>query len=230
MRAKSYLKLNNRQLYYRLLAIFILAAIIYNSWPLAYIIDSKVSRRGVVSNLELPGHPHFRVFLDGDIIAGVIIVLLGLMINFVKYKYKLKQFSYYVVSFGLVDFGFFTAFGAGAPDICTHRLRNQCVHIEGRLLSPDSLMSAFAMLGLFIATCGALYLAVIKLPEIYSYISGLILAIFFSLASWITISAFYFYSIHRIEEVFLIVCGLALVLIGVNILSIWQSYLAYPPT
>ncbi len=58
----------------------IFAAVVYNIWPLAYIVDSKAINNSYFSVLELPGKPYAWLFILGDILTGAAITLTALVI------------------------------------------------------------------------------------------------------------------------------------------------------
>ncbi|HEV7454383.1 MAG TPA: DUF998 domain-containing protein [Candidatus Saccharimonadales bacterium] len=53
----------------------ILAAILYCSWPLAYVLNPAVGRHALASQLETSGQPFNWVFIGGDVLTGVVLAI-----------------------------------------------------------------------------------------------------------------------------------------------------------
>lgn len=61
-------------------ALGLLAAAAYSTWPLGYYLNPKVGASGYASELAVFGQPYNWVFIAGDIIAGVLILLVVLLL------------------------------------------------------------------------------------------------------------------------------------------------------
>lgn len=86
----------------------IFAAVTYNIWPLAYVLDPKAINNSYFSVLELPGKPYAWVFILGDILTGVVITLTALAI------WKTKTFNP-KISLSYLVFGLSTLLDAIKP-------------------------------------------------------------------------------------------------------------------
>ncbi len=56
-----------------------LAALVYSSWPLGFILNPVVSRHALASELEAPHQPYDWVFVALDVLTGVLILGVGLL-------------------------------------------------------------------------------------------------------------------------------------------------------
>jgi hypothetical protein len=200
-----------------LVAVFALIGILYNSWPLGYIVDKSTARYGLASDLELPGHPYAWIFVACDVICGIMLVLVaGYLFAHKKFlRAKINPVYWSTLATGLVLFGFFTGFGASAPDNCPHLGVSVCVNVNGRLLSVDVLETTIAALGLLIAmfACALISLELknkhLKLANIQVFI------LWCASGIWLSYDLLTNTNMHNSQQYFLSMCGLALLFIGI---------------
>ncbi|HLZ14983.1 MAG TPA: DUF998 domain-containing protein [Candidatus Saccharimonadales bacterium] len=57
----------------------VVAALLYSSWPLGYILNPWVGRHELASELEAPHQPYAWIFITADVLTGVFIVFVGLL-------------------------------------------------------------------------------------------------------------------------------------------------------
>lgn len=130
-------------------AAFILCAaagVLYNSWPLGYMLDSPTARHELASSLERAGHPYYWVFLTGDLLTALSVVAAGLIIRLRLWD-RLKSAGWGIACVGLIVFGLFTAVSALAPARCMVGPVLKC-GTQGLGLGLDAFASVIAALGL----------------------------------------------------------------------------------
>ncbi|HSX47756.1 MAG TPA: hypothetical protein VLF63_03205 [Patescibacteria group bacterium] len=199
------------------LTLTILAAVLYNSWPLAFWLDPGTARRGLASDLEKVHHPYFWLFILLDILTSLIILiviyLLRVKLSGIVHSKMLKY-----VMIGLGIFSVFTITASLLPSDCsiTPILKCRVIHQSG--LGIDALTSTLAALGLFLSLIAIRNLSLhhklskklhlfTQLIFVLWIISGL-LFIYFTFSKISTIA---------VEDILLILSGAIIVLIGVNI-------------
>lgn len=126
----------------------VIAALLYNSWPLGYLLNPSVERHALASELQAPHQPYNWVFVLTDVLAGMLMVGVGL--------YQMKRFQFHhgrLVAICLLLFGALVALAALTPLTCDPTL-SAC----GPLLrSPTILVHGFAS----IVSVGMLFLALL---------------------------------------------------------------------
>ncbi len=198
---------------YRFTAILTLAGIIYNTWPLGYLVDRRLYSNGLASDLENPNLPFAWIFIVGDIITALILIGVGLYAYNFRPKLKLDHLWLAMV-LGLMIFGFFTGFGAAAPDKCYH-LGKVCIQAFHRRISIDALETSIAALGLMLAVFSSAILS-LGLSIINALIAWVGLLGWLSLASIIFFQELAKVNAHYTQQIFLLLCGLVLISIGFN--------------
>jgi hypothetical protein len=137
------------------LAAFILCAaagVLYNSWPLGYVLDSPTAHRELASSLERAGHPYYWVFLLADLLTALSVVAAGLIMR-LKLWGSLKSAEWSLACAGLIMFGLFTAASALAPARCIVGPTLKC-GAGGLGLGLDAFASGIAALGLLAGLTG----------------------------------------------------------------------------
>ncbi len=129
----------------------ILAAIIYNSWPLGYLLNPSVAGTGLASDFEASGQPYNWFFVACDVLFGVLVVSLTLWL--MKDRAKWRSSIIYVA--GLAAFGIFTAVSALIPLHCHADIRT-CGYDVDQTLGWHDITGAIAALGLFAAMAAAI--------------------------------------------------------------------------
>src|SRR5438309_11824533 len=56
-----------------------IAALLYSSWPLSYILNPAVGRHELASQLEAPHQPYAWLFILLDVFSGVLIAVVALL-------------------------------------------------------------------------------------------------------------------------------------------------------
>jgi len=93
----------------------ILAALVYSSWPLGFLLNPSVAEQDFASQLEARRQPYNWVFISLDILAGLLLCWLGARQWRATRRYSLLRFS--VLCYVL--FGLFVIMAAIAPDDCS---------------------------------------------------------------------------------------------------------------
>ncbi len=99
----------------RLISYAALAALLYSSWPLGYLLNPS-GNRGLASNLEGIGQPYNWLFIALDIIAGIIISIVAVAFLQPGLHKSHALVRNAIVSYGL--FGAMTALDALLPVDC----------------------------------------------------------------------------------------------------------------
>lgn len=193
-----------------------LIAMVYNSWPLGYLLDSSTARYGLPSDLEYTGHPYDWLFIAGDVIVGLGLIFLSIYLYRAKQKINFNNSLLISLCLGLFLFGFFTGFGADSPDKCDYKIISVCVHIGPQQISPDSIETSLAASGLLLALLSSAVLSM-KSTKTLRLISWAAIGLWAVSGTLIITNALTNVSTRIPEQIFLISCGLGLVSIGLNI-------------
>jgi hypothetical protein len=129
-----------------------LVAIIYNSWPLGYILNNPVAHHQLASELEAAGQPYNWFFVCCDLITCLLLLYLALR-YWQRRPATYKNGALNAVIFGLALFGVFTAVSALTPLSCQiNDLR--CGAHASQILALHNLTGGVASFGLFISLSG----------------------------------------------------------------------------
>jgi hypothetical protein len=206
---------NNKLSEYMLIVPMVLAGIIYNSWPLGYWLDPSTARNGIASDLERANHPFAWVFIAGDVITGLIVLIFAGGIF--KKRRMINSFWWKAMVIGLILFGFFTAAGAGVPNKCLSGSASLCITYDHKTAGLDGIETSIAAFGLLIAFVSSCSLAgVLKLDKRFFWLN---LTVF---VAWFTSGMIFIHEIlvsggiHYVQEVELILSGIGLAVIAVN--------------
>lgn len=170
-------------------AIGLLAGILYNAWPLGFVLDARAMHGAYLSVLEVPGRPHAWVFVACDLAAGALAVLAGLLVR----RHRLAA--------GLVVFGIGNVLEASIP------IKASCVGSvaacgvgPAQVLSPHDLAGLVSIAGLMLALWSAHDRGRWMHVVIGLWVaSGLFLGVSLLAARWVTVS----------QVTFLVACGVA---------------------
>ena len=124
------------------------AAILYNTWPLGYILDPKALSDSYISVLEVSGKPYAWLFIIADILSGIVVITVGLLL------YKLTSLSKRSV-LGYLVFGLATLIDAIIPIAarCEESV-SACGIAPSQVLSPHDLASIAAAAGILSCLLG----------------------------------------------------------------------------
>jgi hypothetical protein len=130
----------------------VMAGVLYNSWPLGYVLDSRTAHHELASSLERAGHPYYWVFLLADLLTALLVVAAGLIIR-LRLWGALKSAAWTIAYSGLILFGLFTAVSALAPARCMVGPALEC-GTGGLGLGLDAFASVIAAFGLAAGLAG----------------------------------------------------------------------------
>jgi len=119
-----------------IITLAILSAVSYCSWPLGYIFNLPVSRRGLASELEALGQPYSWLFILLDVVSGVLIVALTYYLWRLRSRKHNRWLS--IVLLNYAAFGVFTAIDSLLPmncipslTVCPNALHNPMLLLHG---------------------------------------------------------------------------------------------------
>ncbi len=119
-----------------------LAAVTYNSWPLAFLFNRMVLQHGLASDLEKFSQPFSWVFITGDIVTGTLLSVAAYG-QYSRASYKLLRLL--ILSYGA--FGIVIILAAITPIQC-EQIASICVE---RLASPAALLhSSFSIMSILL--------------------------------------------------------------------------------
>lgn len=169
----------------------VLAGLLYNIWPLGFVLDRPALRETYISVLEVPGRPHAHFFVVCDVAAGAMALLAGLLLR-----------RHPLVAAGLVMFGIGNVLEAAIPiDASCAVSVTSCGFAPGQVLAPHDLASILSAAGLVVALWSlrdhsSWLRAVIAL----GVTTGLFMGLSVVVGRWVMVS----------QSLFLLACGVAL--------------------
>jgi hypothetical protein len=119
----------------------VLAGVLYNSWPLGFVLDRRALGGTYLSVLEMPGRPYEELFVGCDVAAGAMAVIAGVLL-----------LRHPPVAAGLVMFGIGNVLEASIPieTSCATSVA-ACGSAPGDLLEPHTVASILSVAGLVLA-------------------------------------------------------------------------------
>jgi hypothetical protein len=136
---KNKVMLNKRYLF-----LGALAGLIYNIWPLGYLLNPGVlNRQAYVSVLEASNQPYYKLFIFFDIFCGLIMMLVA---YFMWRNKKVKN----IVIAGYFLFGLTTLLAAIMPVSCTGSVA-QCGISPSQILDPHDLLNLIGSLAFYVS-------------------------------------------------------------------------------
>lgn len=196
-------------------ALAIFAAILYNIWPLGYVLDPNVLHNSYVSSLEVSGKPYAWLFILADILTGLVAIIIGFGIR--------KTISHNRVSFiAYILFGLATSIDAIIP-IASHceESISACGIALSQILSPHDIASIVAAFSIFTILLNAKHQFSKNNLKIFKWISvvywmwcatGIFLIISVVTDDFATIS----------QSLFLVMCGVGLVVMPASLVCTKQ--------
>lgn len=159
------------------------AGVIYNSWILGYWLNPVVARHDLASELEALQQPFNWLFTTGDIVCGLLVILLSVILwrrRTSKRHWTNKLAS---ITFGL--FGLGTLLDALLPLSCDPTIQQCPITIHDPLLLAHGFFSIAASLALFISVV-AVWWTRRHNPLTAALIIGYVLFGIFSVVSLVT--------------------------------------------
>ncbi len=211
------------------LSLLTLAAVLYNSWPLGYMLNNYTAHNGLMSDLEQTGQPYYWLFILFDVLTGVCAVAASILI-WLKLRHGVLTKTWTSCIIGLTLFGFFTIAATTVPAHCSVSAALACGTGSNRGLGLDALFSAIAALGLLASLASACVLGVR-----YRLGSWLILTARAMLIAWSALGILFCVfalsngkaaAAQSTQLLFLVAYGLALIVIGLNVYTVFKRGLA----
>jgi hypothetical protein len=135
-----------------------LAALFYNSWPLAFVLNPVVGHHALASELEAPHQPYDWLFILMDVLTGLLIAVVGLL----QLRSRKHSPTLFAAVGCYVVFGVFVAGAALIPlncnpqaGVCGPLLHNPSIVAHGAM----SILSVVSLLIGVILVSRALYQA-----------------------------------------------------------------------
>jgi hypothetical protein len=204
-----------------ILLLFTATALLYNSWPLGYLLNYKTARYGLASSLDGKGQPYDWIFILGDIIVGAFLIVICVLIRLKVHK-ELWSKPVTAIVAGVLIFGLFTATSAAAPNTCHRGYLTVCARFDRTTFGADGIESTLAGLGLFASLVGINILGLSKrnlskrlyrLSQATMIVWPACAAFFLIAASKSNVSDL----VHLAQQILMIMTGVALFVIGINV-------------
>jgi hypothetical membrane protein len=177
-------------------------------------LNNQTAHYGLASDLERVGQPYYWLFILGDILTGISVVAACALI-WIKLWPKLRSKTWATTGAGLLSFGLFTAVGTILPSECSVTPILRC---GAEKLGLDGLFSGIAACGLLISLMGISVLGRRhRLSAVLTLMTQIILIAWATSGLLFVILAITDGKAHLLQQIFLIISGLALLAIGLNI-------------
>jgi hypothetical protein len=137
-----------RNFWMRMTILASIAGLLYSSWPLGYILNPVVSRSGLASALEAVHQPYNWVFISGDVVSSLIMILICWLISLRLKGHGSRGFLVFVLT-NIVIFAFGTIMDTLLPEHCLpENVSCPSWHVDHLLLA-HGIFSILASLCLF---------------------------------------------------------------------------------
>lgn len=182
----------------------LLAGLIYNIWPLGFILDPGVINNSYISTLEATTEPHHVLFIFFDVVCSLIIIAVCVTLLVRKDLSKGLMLGYFLIGITIL-------IAAVIPETCTASIA-KCGIGANEIIDPHDFMSIIGAFSIFFCLKSILKNSSKKLRNLYKYTfltwcsSGLLLVV-----STVT-SRFTLFS----QAFFLLMCGVAMVAIPIS--------------
>ena len=131
-------------------ALAVVAALLYSSWPLGFLLNPRVARTSLASGLEALRQPYNWLFVAADILSSLIVVVLCLLL-WNKYRKQTTRPHLNITLFCVVFFAFGTVVDALLPEHCVPNLMRCPSFTQDHYLLFHGLFSIAASVMLFVA-------------------------------------------------------------------------------
>lgn len=193
---------------------FGIIAVLYNTWPLGYILNPNIASTYLASDLERIGQPFYWLFFAGDLLVGGALMFISATL-LIKY-YGWQSVSWTVVYIGLFFFGLFTVISAASNNDCTPH--HFCLIINRTPFGLDGMISVLAAICLLISLVAVNFVAIkAKHKKQLRMISLIVSYAWAASGALFLLAAYRDNGVHVMQEIQLVLSGLALFIIGLNI-------------
>lgn len=188
-----------------------LAALLYNSWPLAFFLNPLLSRHALASQLEAPHQPYDWLFVLLDVLTGVLIASVGLL----QLRSRKHSSALLTAVACYVVFGVFVAGAALIPLTCDPQaktcgplLHNPGVVAHGFM----SIASVICLLIGLILVAKAMRAARAARPIQTLFVATALCWLGFGLGSLVEM-VFHIRGNNLLQDFFITICSLSVVLV-----------------
>jgi uncharacterized protein DUF998 len=130
-------------------SIAVLAGLLYNSWPLGYVLNPVVASRGLASELEGLHEPYNWLFIALDVISSLLIML---VVGLIWFWHRHRDSWWLRLTAAMVfGFGIFTTIDALLPIRCSPSLMQCPSFRQDHLLLVHGIVSIAASICLFVS-------------------------------------------------------------------------------
>lgn len=188
------------------------ASVLYNSWPLGYILDPAVGRHALASELQAPHHPYNWLFILTDVLAGIIVIGIG--------AYQFKRFMFRhgrLTAACIMGFGLLVALAAITPLRCDPTTTACGPLLHHPVIVLHGFASVASVVMLFIALVVSL-----RVAQQRGALSPTMAILMLLLLSWLIFAGGavfeYMYRIrgNALQDYFITVCSLSLAVVVVT--------------
>jgi hypothetical protein len=192
------------------------AGVIYNSWPLGFILDPLVAKNNQASQLETTGHPYYQLFIACDVISSLLLITCAVLI----WLYFTKKLEFRLIAIGLVAFGVFTSIASLLPAKCSISSYLRCGAGYNYGIGLDLVFSSLAILGLLLALSGMLQS--LNRAELLKARVGIIITVttVFWIISLLAFSVLAIEQVHAaiiVQYIELTLAGIAMVMLAIGV-------------
>ncbi|MGA3150331.1 MAG: DUF998 domain-containing protein [Candidatus Saccharimonadales bacterium] len=189
------------------------SAILYNSWPLGYVLNNKVAHHGLISDLGAINQPFNWLFIMTDILTGIFILAVVMFMRSKTFS-GLRSNAWSMVSIGLLLFGLFTAISALLPLNCYASVVGCGAHLN-QAFGLHDVTGGIAAFGIFISLMGASTLAALnKLSGVLKRMTWTALIAWSASGILFVILTEVNKGVQLMQQIFLILSGFAVIIIG----------------
>lgn len=192
-----------------LIIISCVTAIIYNSWPLGYLLNNQVAHHQFASELEDIGQPYNWLFMSFDILTGILVLYIALLI-WRRFAFLEKDISTKIIATGFVVFGIFTAISALLPLNCQIN-DTRCGLRSSQILGLHNITGVLASIGLAVSLIATWRLSINRPPIFAKIIFKIITALWCLTGIVYLILSFYNKYLIQTQDIFLILSGFGVI-------------------
>ena len=144
--------------------IAVAGAVAYCSWPLAFLVNPSLAGSALASSFEGRSEPFSWLFIVLDCVAGLCTVVVSVRILHSRHRSRSPGRTLVLALLGYAAFGVTTAVDAVVPLSCGGSSAQACA-AQLWPLTPDDLLTAIAVLGLFVAVLAILVERLVRTPR-----------------------------------------------------------------
>jgi len=190
----------------------LLAGVLYNSWPLGFMLDNATAHHALASDLELIGHPYYWLFILGDLLTAACIIAAAIIARFYLWHMPDRAIRTRLL-LGLVLFSVFTVASSLLPYRCSTAPLALCGAIHASKIGLDAITSSLAWLGLLVSL-GSLAFSDKLHPWMRQLVFGTLIIWLISAGLFVVTALRYANWAYFVQFALMITTGLTIVVIG----------------